>query len=153
MRIWTATALLASAVGFAASPALAACKPTSEGGAMLEMTIEGLHSSKGQVTVTVYPDDPDKFLASGAKEARIRVPAVAPSTIACLELEKPGTYAIAVYHDENMDKKFNRTLVGLPAEGYGFSRNPAGLLGLPAFKDVKFAAVAGVNPLSINLSY
>lgn len=120
---------------------------------MLEMKIEGLHSSKGQVTITVYPDDPDKFLASGAKEARVRVPAVAPSTTACLELDKPGIYAVAVYHDENMDKKFNRTMVGLPAEGYGFSRNPTGLLGLPAFNDVKFATVAGLNQLSITLSY
>lgn len=136
-----------------ASPVWAACKAPSDGAAMLEISVEGVRSAKGQMTITVYPGDPEKFLASGAKEARIRVPATAPVTVACLELDKPGTYAIALYHDENMDRKFNRTLVGLPAEGYGFSRNPANLLGLPAFNDVKFDTVAGVTPLSIKLSY
>lgn len=153
MRISGTIALVSGALLLAASPAFAACKAGGDGSAVLELRIEGLHSAKGQVTITVYPDDPEKFLASGAKEARLRIPAVAPMTEACLELDKPGTYAIAVYHDENMDKKFNRTMVGLPAEGYGFSRNPTGLMGLPAFKDVKFAAVAGVNQLSITIAY
>ncbi|MFD2264601.1 DUF2141 domain-containing protein [Lacibacterium aquatile] len=138
---------------FTASSAWAACAPGVTGGAMLEIQMEGVRSNKGQLTVTVYPDDPSRFLASGGKEARVRVPVSQPMTEACLEVPKPGTYAIAVYHDENMDRKFNRTFVGLPDEGYGFSRNPTGLLGIPGFDEVKFAAVAGVNRLTIKITY
>ena len=36
-------------------------------------------------------------------------------------------YALALYHDENGNRSFDRTGVGFPAEGFGFSNNPATL--------------------------
>ncbi len=52
-------------------------------------------------------------------------------------MPKPGVYALALYHDENRDGRFDRTGLGLPAEGYGFSNNPATLAGLPQFRSVR----------------
>ena len=63
-----------------------------------------------------------------------------------------GTYAIAVYHDENSDKELNKNLFGVPKENYGFSNNKFGTFGPPDFKDVSFKVEAGKNTsLSINL--
>ena len=63
-----------------------------------------------------------------------------------------GTYAIAVYHDENSDKELNKNLFGAPKENYGFSNNKFGTFGPPDFKDVSFKVEAGKNTsLSINL--
>ena len=45
----------------------------------------------------------------------------------------PGNYAIAVLHDENNDRQANRNFLGLPTEGFGFSRNPAIGVSAPGF--------------------
>ena len=46
---------------------------------------------------------------------------------------KPGTYAIAVFHDVNGNGKLDRSFIGLPNEPYGFS-NDAGRRGPPNFE-------------------
>ena len=45
---------------------------------------------------------------------------------------KPGSYAIAVFHDRNGDGKLDRSFIGLPSEPYGFS-NDVGRRGPPNF--------------------
>jgi len=63
-----------------------------------------------------------------------------------------GTYAVAVYHDENSDKELNKNLFGAPKENYGFSNNKFGTFGPPDFKEVSFKVEAGKKvALSINL--
>ena len=140
----------------AASPVHAAeaatCAATATGPRLM-VRITGALSTKGNLTITVYPDDADRFLAKGGKLLRARVPVGMPLTEACFAVPSAGSYAIAVYHDANDDHDFNRTFVGMPAEGYGFSNNPVTKLGLPNFKDVRFAATAGDNPVYIKLSY
>ncbi len=39
----------------------------------------------------------------------------------------PGTYALAVIHDENGNGKLDTNWVGIPTEGYGFSGLPQNL--------------------------
>ena len=121
--------------------------------ARLMVRITGIESQKGNLTITVYPDDADRFLAKGGKLSRQRVPVAMPLTATCFTLPSAGSYAVAVYHDANDDHDFNRTFVGMPDEGYGFSNNPVTKLGLPGFKEVRFAAKAGDNPVYIKLTY
>lgn len=120
--------------------------------AHIPVNVTNLRSADGFVTLTVYPDDPNRFLSSGGKLSRVRVQAVKPVTTVCLAVPGAGTYAIAVYHDENGNRKFDRTLLGLPAEGYGFSRNPAGLIAPPSFDKVSFQTPVS-EPLTIRLTY
>jgi len=58
-----------------------------------------------------------------------------------------------VHHDEDDNLKFNRSLIGLPAEGYGFSNNPKTLIGLPDFEDVRVPVTAGDNLIPVTLKY
>lgn len=44
----------------------------------------------------------------------------------------PGTYAMAVIHDENMNGKLDTNWLGVPTEGYGFSNDAKGVLGAPS---------------------
>jgi uncharacterized protein (DUF2141 family) len=149
-----ASAALACALGFATAPALAASAcagdPTDT---RLTVEVSGLRSAKGEVAVTLYPDDSRRFLAPKGKLLRQRAPAKTPVTTTCFYLPKPGFYAIAVYHDENADHDFNRTLIGMPAEGFGFSNNPSTKTGLPAYKSVRFEAKAGETDTHITLRY
>jgi uncharacterized protein (DUF2141 family) len=46
---------------------------------------------------------------------------------------KPGSYAIAVFHDINGNGRLDRSFIGLPSEPYGFS-NDVGRRGPPSFE-------------------
>ena len=48
-----------------------------------------------------------------------------------------GTYAIAAFHDANGDGKLN-TMLGIPKEGFAFSRNPAMRARAPRFNEASF---------------
>jgi len=149
------TAALAFLGGLAlASPALAddGCEGTHTAGtAKLTVQVSGVRSARGEVAITVYPDDKRRFLAKGGKVARVRVPA-ASTVRACLWLP-PASYAVAIYHDANGDRDFNRTLVGLPAEGFGFSNNPETKVGLPPLSAVRFKLPPGDGSIAIQMRY
>lgn len=64
-----------------------------------------------------------------------------------------GSYAVSVFHDANGDGEFNRNFVGMPAEGFGFSRNPAALTGPPKFRDAVVLVAGEVTTIEIVLNY
>jgi len=129
-----------------------ACAGTP-GEVRLRIQVAGVRNSAGTVTVTVYGDQARDFLASGRKLARVRVPAATGTVGHCLAVPARPAYAIAVYHDENNDRDFNRTLVGLPAEGFGFSNDAPTSLGLPRFEAARFTAPPGDTEIRITLRY
>lgn len=147
--------LLAAAVAaVAASPAAAqeACAG-QPGPVKLSVEVTGVRAARGEVAVTVYPDNPRRFLAAKGKLARKRVTARAPVTHACFWLPAGGYYAVAIYHDSDGDRDFDRTVVGLPAEGFGFSNDAPTRTGLPAFETVRFRTRPGDNPIRIRMRY
>jgi len=119
----------------------------------LVVEVAGVRAAKGEMAITVYPDDARRFLAPHAKLARVRAVAQAPMTTACFWLPAAGFYAIAVYHDENANHDFDRTLVGLPAEGFAFSNDPPTPTALPPFKAVRFKAGEGESRIRVKLRY
>ncbi len=103
----------------------------------LNISAQGLRSGSGLLAITLYADNPRKFLVSHGSLYVGRVDASAGATSGCIFVPSPGVYAIALYHDENANQRFDRSGIGLPAEGYGFSNNPATLAGLPSFRSVR----------------
>ncbi|MCC6917858.1 MAG: DUF2141 domain-containing protein [Alphaproteobacteria bacterium] len=145
------SALLASMEGAAAAPALVCSgEPTAF---RLTVSVTDLKSAEGQVAITVYPDEEKRFLAAGGKLARQRVSAVAPTTAACFYLPAAGYYAVAIYHDANANHDFDRTMLGFPDEGFGFSRDPQSTVGLPDLDEVRFPVAAGDTAITIHTRY
>lgn len=139
-------------VGILAAPSALACVGEQDAGKVkLEVSATNLRSAKGEVAFTVYPDDRKRFLAGGGKLARDRVATVAPTTRACFWL-KPGHYAIAIYHDENGDRDFNRTLFSIK-EGFGFSNDAPTTFGLPSFEAVRFQLPEQGRAIAIRTRY
>lgn len=131
-----ALVLGASERALAAPAAPAGCTgPASD--TWIAVAVEGVRSSAGLVALTLYADNPRKFLVRNGSLYVTRVPAREGRTTACLYVPHPGVYAIAIYHDENGNQAFDRTGIGLPAEGYGFANNPSTLAGLPSFQSVR----------------
>lgn len=58
----------------------------------------------------------------------------------------PGTYAIALLHDENENGRADRLLTMVPREGFGFSRDAAVRMGPPDFEEA--AIEVGAQPIN-----
>ncbi|KHL25111.1 hypothetical protein PK98_12075 [Croceibacterium mercuriale] len=57
---------------------------------------------------------------------------------------RPGTYAIALLHDENGNGRADKTAM-IPREGFGFSRDARVRMGPPTFADAAFTV--GTRPV------
>jgi uncharacterized protein (DUF2141 family) len=153
MKGHTAAAGLLGALACAA-PALAneGCEGVRTAAtAKLDVQVHSIRSSAGEVAITVYPDSRRRFLAKGGKLLRIRAKA-ANSVRACFWLP-PANYEVAVYHDADGDRDFDRTIVGLPAEGFGFSNDPETRFGLPPISAARFKLAPGETAISIRMKY
>ncbi len=65
----------------------------------------------------------------------------------------PGTYAMAVIHDENMNGKLDTNWLGVPTEGYGFSNDAKGVVGAPSFSAASFPYNGQNLELTMSLHY
>ncbi len=145
--------LILSLWGPAAQAETTDCNAADPDQVRLQVAVTGMHSTKGLVSITIYPDDSSHFLDGAYKLARQEVPVTQPTTTACFVVARPGYYAVALFHDENSNGHFDTTLFGLPAEGYGFSNNPTLYLGPPDLSRVRIAAHAGDNPVAVQMKY
>lgn len=64
----------------------------------------------------------------------------------------PGTWALGVIHDEDGNGRLN-TFMGIPREGFGFSRNPRLRMGPPRYEDVRFPISSGRATLVVRMTY
>ncbi|RKF22473.1 DUF2141 domain-containing protein [Altericroceibacterium spongiae] len=135
------TTALALSLGATASPAAAAEAPSycqgPKSDTWVHVVVEGVRNSNGLIGVTLYDDDSSKFLASHGSMYTERFKAKEGRTSTCIFVPKTGVYAIVVYHDENGNRKFDRSGLGLPTEGFGFTNNPSTLAGIPTFSSVR----------------
>jgi len=126
---------------------IAAKGPTAD----IEVSIEKLRSRKGVLHLcltrapTHFPDcrsDPRAITRSAPATS-------GPIRITGLE---PGGYALAIFHDENRNRKLDMML-GIPREGFGFSRNPVVRFGAPKFRQVRIDLRAGFTRETVRMQY
>ncbi len=134
----------------AGSNAMAACQ-SSDG--EIEVRVDAVRSSAGSIVAVLYGDNPADFLKKGKRLDRVFEPAREGLVSVCLTAPAPGVYAVAVYHDENGNEKFDKTWIGLPDEGYGISNNPKIFISAPAFDEAKFEAFNGSTVIDIVVGY
>ena len=96
-------------------------EPASAGSpATLVVPVATVRSSSGTVFVALYEEG--SWLIPGRFRSYRKVPARSGTVGARFEKLPPGRYAVAVFHDENGNGRIDTNFLGLPSEGYGFSR-------------------------------
>ncbi len=120
--------------------ALAAAGPAPRAAFGADLTVEvvGLGSDDGNVHFALY-DDPATFPDDEGRLRGTNVPIAGRRAVAVFKNLTPGSYAVAVFHDENGNGSFDQGLLGLPLEDYGFSNGAPAFLGAPSFDQAKFA--------------
>ncbi|GAB5417316.1 MAG: hypothetical protein Crog4KO_28980 [Crocinitomicaceae bacterium] len=124
---------------------------TPDNTATLTVEITNIKNTDGVVQIGLYKK-PENF---PSPNKQYRVERIKPSgktlTYKFTGLA-PGKYAVAIYHDENGDKKCNRNLIGVPTEAYAFSQNFRPGLSAPKFSDC-CVTVKKTKVVSIKLVY
>jgi uncharacterized protein (DUF2141 family) len=144
------TALAASGAARVGAPNCAG--PASD--TWVNVTIDGVRNGNGLMAVTLYADEPRKFLVKKGSMYVGRVDATAPQTKMCLFVPKPGVYVLAVYHDEDSSTTIKRSgVLGLPEEGFGFSNNPPTIASIPSFRSVRLNIAKTGLSTRIHLKY
>jgi uncharacterized protein (DUF2141 family) len=116
----------------------------------LTVKINGIKSVSGNIGIGLY-NDADKFPDVGGEYKKISIKVTATTMQYTISLP-PGTYAIAIYHDENSDGECNTNLLGIPTEGYGFSNNVEPVVSAPSFDETKVTVTKNTT-VSIDLIY
>ena len=101
----------------------------------LSITLSGLASERGNVHLALYRQN-DPF-PSVHKSYKNKIQQAANRTVLFEDIP-PGTYALAVFHDENKNGVLDKNIFGVPQEVYGFSNNARGTFSPPGFRDAAF---------------
>lgn len=122
-------------------------------GSEVTVTITDLRNSKGVVRACMT-NDPERFprCRDDAQSYRLVVSASEAGTLRFRNVA-PGTYAIALLHDENGNGKADRALSMIPREGFGFSRDAAVNLGPPSFGDAAITVGTANQRQAIKMRY
>lgn len=109
----------------------------------ITVDVTGLRNAKGMVWLCMsanpklFPEGCDKDPAH--RTASMRADQPGPMVIRDV---MPGRYAIVLLHDENGNKKMDKTLF-LPKEGFGFSRDAPVRMSAPKFDAAAFDVTGG----------
>lgn len=125
---------------------------TATTAAELRVDVTGLRSGGGEVHLAVFAT-PATFPRGDAMLAEAIVRAKAAGVHWVFSGLKPGTYALAVYHDENENREFDRGFLGIPLEGFGFSNDAPVFFGPPDFADAAVTVPGKGARITIRMTY
>ncbi|MEH2322232.1 MAG: DUF2141 domain-containing protein [Nostoc sp.] len=119
----------------------------------LTVEIDGLKNKQGQVCASIFanskgfPSDGDRSLQKQCTKI------TSTPLIITFENLKAGSYAVAVFHDQNNDGTLNRNVFGIPSEGFGFSSNPEIRTRAAKFSEAVFLVAGPNTDIRIQLKY
>lgn len=118
----------------------------------VEVEVQGLRNARGLVRLCLTRNR--AFFPDCNRDPQAVRRNVAPNQAGSIRLAglAPGTWALAVMHDENGNGRLDR-FVGIPREGFGFSRNPRLRMGPPRFADVQFEVTGALLRHRVRLRY
>lgn len=120
--------------------------------ARIIVTIDGLHSAKGDVYVALF-SRAEEFPDGDYSDQHVKVKAsIRPVTVVFDGL-KPGTYAVGCYHDENGNGHLDTNFIGYPVEGYALSNNIRAVLSRPTFAEASFPIGPGDFRVALHVKY
>ena len=115
----------------------------------LTVIVEGIEGAKGQIAIGLYDKEEnwgeELFIGAYVK--------IEGTTVTYIFKNLPlGTFAVAIYHDENMNEELDTGLFKIPKEGYAFSNNVFGSFGPPKFEKASFL-LDGKKTIQIDIKY
>lgn len=118
--------------------------------AALEVIVGGVVDDAGHVLVAVCTKE--TFLGADCPHTA-RAPAARGAVAVRVPDVPPGTYAVQAFHDANDNLDIDRSLLGLPTEGMGFSNDAPMRFGPPRYDDAAIEIDGVDTSISFTLRY
>jgi len=120
-------------------------------GADLTVTVLGVRSDRGQIALGLY--EGAASWPDGTPAFQIDLPA-APATLSYVFKDLPqGRYALSGFHDENANGRFDTGFLGLPREGFIFSRDRKPRFSSPGFEACAIDVGAAGTHITVSVQY
>ena len=116
----------------------------------LDITVTNVRNDHGHVRAQLCPKE--QFLSTKCPWRASAPAAVGAVTVRITDVP-PGVYAAQAYHDENDNKKIDRSLIGIPEEGLGFSNDAPFRFGPPSFSDAAIQLGPDGGRITLALRY
>ena len=145
--VWAASLLAIAASGFPLPPGPALAQQTDS---TLQVTVGNVRRAAGHIRVAVCTRE--SFLKTDCPFRGV-APAQVGSVVVAVHGVTPGTYAVQAFQDEDDSGRIKRSLVGIPEEGFGFSRDAPANFGSPSFANAAFQVATGGGQVSLRLRY
>lgn len=116
--------------------------------------VAGVRGRQGTVRCLLFTG-PHGFPNDIGASWRRALTAASADEVTCTFSATPeGRFAVSVVHDVNDNDKLDSNLLGVPTEGYAFSRDAkAGLLGPPSYDDAALTPAEASKPQRVHLVY
>lgn len=98
------------------------------------ITIDNIRGNNGTIQIAVY-NKLESFPKVGGEYKLMQYKVSDGQSKFTITDLPTGNYAIAIHHDENSDGKMNTNMIGIPKEGYAFSKNFKPKFSAPTFSD------------------
>lgn len=119
----------------------------------ISIRIDNIRNTEGILGIalfsdkTGFPDQTDKAFALASVETGESFREIVIENIPY------GIYALSVLHDENGNRKMDKTWIGKPKEGFGTSNNPKIRFGPPEFDESGFVLDRETVNMTIDIKY
>jgi uncharacterized protein (DUF2141 family) len=146
-------ALIVAPIAAIAAPMIAFPAAAGPAGTQVTVEIADLRNHDGVVRACMTRDV-ERFprCQDSQQGYRVVVPAGEAAVIRFDDV-LPGTYAIALLHDENDNGRADRVLGMMPREGFGFSRDAQVRMGPPDFDDAAISIGTAPVRQAIRMRY
>jgi uncharacterized protein (DUF2141 family) len=116
----------------------------------LTISVSGLKPLKGDLYISLH-NRPEYFQVADSAFMKMKVTVNEENEMVLFNDIPAGTYAIALYHDENMNGVMETNEKGIPREGYGFSTKSR-FFGQPKFEQAAFEVTDNMT-IEIKMGY
>ena len=117
----------------------------------VQVEIDGLRDARGLVRLCLTRDSKSFPDCKGTGAAHATITASTGPLHYRFHSVLPGAYAIVAFHDANSNGKLDK-MMGMPKEGFAFSRNPKMHMRAPRFNETSFHS-EGQPPEPLKMKY
>jgi len=110
--------------------------PPQDSHCRLTVSVSGLQPLKGDLYISLH-NRPEYFQVADSALMKKRIAVNEETETISFNNVPAGKYAIAIYHDENLNAVMDANEKGFPKEGYGFSTKTK-MFGRPKFEQAAF---------------
>ena len=102
----------------------------------LTVYISNIEKAKGNLEIGLFNSEKG-FLKDGSQFLKKKIKASGNTAKYTFSNLPKGNYAVAIFHDENLNSKCDTNFMGIPTEGFGFSNNYRPKISAPKFEQTK----------------